>query len=196
MKRGDQLRVIAGHLKGRRFKAVPGKDTRPTADKVKESVFQMIGPFFAGGNCLDLFAGSGSLGFEAISRGMDYVVLIDKNRQAIQTIETNIETLNIDNQTEVSKKDATRVLRILENNHACFDLILLDPPYQYIDYSKTIEQIMKHNLLSQEGLIVCEHDHTVEINDVHKNLEMIKQVNYGTTSITIYRHLEGGSCHE
>src|SRR5690625_2707594 len=90
------MRVIAGSLKGRKFKAVPGKQTRPTADKVKESIFQIIGPFFDGGTCLDLFAGSGSLGIEAMSRGMEQVVFIDKQPKAIHIINENRKTMRIE----------------------------------------------------------------------------------------------------
>lgn len=190
------MRVISGDLKGRRLKPVPGKLTRPTSDKVKEAVFQMIGPYFSGGLCLDLFAGSGALGIEAISRGMDYAVFIDKERQAIKTIETNIETLNIVDQTEVQKKDAIRILRILEKNNACFNLILIDPPYQHVNYNDILEQIMAHHLLDEAGLIVCEHDDSVELTYVHNDLTMIKQANYGTSSITIYRHRKGGTNDE
>src|SRR5699024_12217961 len=115
------MRVIAGELKGRRLEAVPGKQTRPTSDKVKEATFQMMGPFFNGGRCLDLFAGSGSLGIEAISRGMDYAVFIDKQSKAIHTIYKNIKTMKIEEQTEVARMDAFRALKVTQKNKAKFD---------------------------------------------------------------------------
>lgn len=181
------MRVIAGNHKGRRLEAVPGNKTRPTSDKIKEAVFQMMGPFFDGGICLDLFAGSGSLGIEAISRGMDYAVFIDRQRTAIQTIDKNIEALKIESQTEVSRMDAFRALRINEKNNACFDLILIDPPYEQVDYTKLIQEIMKQGLVKEGGLIYCEHSPTEDLPQ-EDNLEVIKQVNYGhTTGITIYR---------
>src|SRR5690625_6853652 len=112
MCRGVGMRVIAGQFKGRRLKTVPGKNTRPTSDKIKEAVFQMIGPFFQGGTCLDLFAGSGSLGIEAISRGMESVVFVDKLGKAIHTIDENIKDLKLEKRTKVTRMKALRALRV------------------------------------------------------------------------------------
>lgn len=182
------MRVIAGEFKGRRLEAVPGKKTRPTSDKIKEAIFQMMGPFFEGGTCLDLFAGSGSLGIEAISRGMDYAVFIDRQRPAIQTIYKNIETLKIEEQTEVSRMDASRALRVMNKNKASYDLILLDPPYEQVDYIKLIQEILDLNLLKDGGLIYCEHSLQEKLPPEDDQLKMIKQISYGhTTSVTIYR---------
>jgi 16S rRNA (guanine966-N2)-methyltransferase len=181
------MRVIAGELKGRRLEAVPGKQTRPTSDKVKEAVFQMMGPFFSGGRCLDLFAGSGSLGIEAISRGMDYTVFIDKQPQAIHTINKNIKAIGIEKQTEVSRMDAFRALRVTAKNNAKFDLILVDPPYKKVDYHKLLDEIMKHKLIKHGGLIYCEHEPGEDLPQDLDQLKIFKQVNYGhTISITIY----------
>lgn len=181
------MRVIAGKFKGRRLEAVPGKKTRPTSDKIKEAVFQMMGPFFEGGTCLDLFAGSGSLGIEAISRGIDYAVFIDRQGTAIQTIHKNIATVKIEDKAEVSRMDAFRALRVTAKNNACFDLILIDPPYEQIDYTKLIQEIIKQGLVKEGGLIYCEHSPDEKLPE-EDHLEIIKQVNYGhTTGITIYR---------
>lgn len=184
---GGNMRVIAGELKGRRLEAVPGKETRPTSDKIKEAVFQMIGPFFFGGRCLDLFAGSGSLGIEAISRGMDYTVFIDKQSKAIHTIYKNIAAMKIEKQTEVSRMDAFRALRVVAKNKAEFDLIMIDPPYKKVDYTKLLNEIMKQQLLNEGGIIYCEHDPSEELPQNIEHLKVIKQTDYGhTTGITIY----------
>ena len=147
------MRVIAGELKGRRLEAVPGKQTRPTSDKVKEAIFQMMGPFFYGGKCLDLFAGSGSLGIEAISRGMDFAVFIDKQPKAIHTIYKNIKTLKIDERTEVARMDAFRALKVTQKNKVKFDLIIIDPPYDKFNYTEILNEIMKRELLSDGGMV-------------------------------------------
>src|SRR5690625_390253 len=118
-----QMRVIAGDFRGRILKSVPGTQTRPTSDKIKEAAFHMMGPFFDGGICLDLFAGSGSLGIEAISRGFDFSVFIEKNRRAIHTISKNIKLLNIEEKTEVSRMDAFKALRVTAKNKSKFNLI-------------------------------------------------------------------------
>src|SRR5690625_4822655 len=121
------MRVIAGNLKGRILKTVPGKSTRPTSDKVKEAVFHMLGPFFEEGICLDLFAGSGSLGIEDISRGMEQAIFIEKNGKAVKTIEENIKLVNIKDRVEIIRMDAYRSLRVLGKRQNQFDLIFIDP---------------------------------------------------------------------
>lgn len=181
------MRVIAGELRGRKLKAVPGKETRPTSDKVKEAAFQIMGPFFEGGTCLDLFAGSGSLGIEAISRGIEYVVFIEKQGKAIHTINENIEALGIEKQVEVSRMDAFRALRVVAKNKACFDIILIDPPYETVNFNTLLQEIMDRDLLKSNGIIFCEHDIKEDLPLTCAGLEVMKQVDYGgTTGITIY----------
>src|SRR5690625_5414363 len=145
------MRVIAGDFKGRKLKAVPGTLTRPTSDKVKEAFFHRIGPFFSGGKCLDLFAGSGSLGIEAISRGMDYAVLVDKNNQAIHTMFANIRLLQIENQIKVLRMDAFKALQRMANEQLSFDLILIDPPYHLKKYVALLEKIHQLDLLDRKS---------------------------------------------
>src|SRR5699024_11846585 len=95
------MRVIAGTHRGRLLKAVPGDTTRPTTDKIKEAVFHMLGPFFQGGTCIDLFAGRGALGIEALSRGIDHAIFIDKSPKAIHTINRNLKVLQLVVQLEI-----------------------------------------------------------------------------------------------
>ena len=104
------MRVISGTRKGRTLKAVPGQSTRPTTDKVKESIFNMIGPYFDGGWALDLFAGSGGLGIEALSRGFDHCIFVDRDIKAIQTIKGNLNQLSLMDQSEVFRNEAKRAL--------------------------------------------------------------------------------------
>lgn len=182
------MRVIAGDFKGRQLKAVPGKSTRPTTDKVKEAVFQMIGPFFEGGRVLDLFAGSGSLGIEALSRGMDYGIFVDKHPKAIHTIQENIQTLKLDQYAEVFRADAHRAIKAAAKRELKFDLILMDPPYGKVDYVKLIDEMMELALLNTGGTIYCEHDPTEKLPNEQTGLSLVKQENYGgTIGITIYR---------
>lgn len=182
------MRVIAGDFRGRRLKSVPGTQTRPTSDKVKEAAFHIMGPFFDGGVCLDLFAGSGSLGIEAISRGFDFAVFIDNNRKAIHTVSENIKLLKIEEQTEVSRMDAFRALRVTAKNKSQFNLILIDPPYSRTDYQEILNEIIQLNLLANNGLVYCEHDTSQDLPPTIEKLEVIKTVTYGgTTAITIYQ---------
>lgn len=186
--RGDYLRVIAGVHKGRQLKAVPGKATRPTTDKVKEAVFQTLGPFFEQGICLDLFAGSGSLGIEALSRGMENGIFVDKQSTAIHTIYENVSTLKLENNTEVYRAEAFRAIKAVAKRNLQFDLILLDPPYGKVSYEKLLNEIEKNYLLKEKGMIYCEHDISEKLPSSDDNLSLIKQENYGgTIGITIYK---------
>ncbi|RDW17942.1 16S rRNA (guanine(966)-N(2))-methyltransferase RsmD [Oceanobacillus chungangensis] len=182
------MRVIAGEFKGRQLKAVPGKSTRPTTDKVKEAVFQVMGPFFEGGAVLDLFAGSGSLGIEAISRGMDSGIFVDKNPKAIHTISDNVKTVKIEDKVELFRTDAVRALKAIAKRDLQFDLILLDPPYKKVEYDKVLKQIIESNLIKKNGIIYCEHDLEDELAASYGPLSLIKHENYGgTIGITIYQ---------
>src|SRR6478735_8296200 len=147
------MRVVAGLYKGHALKAVPGYSTRPTTDKVKEAIFNMIGPFFEGGTALDLFGGSGGLGIEALSRGIDKVIFVDRDQKAIQTIKGNLETCQFVEHAEVYRNEAFRALKAIVKRDIQFDLILLDPPYKQQKLIELIEEINKHQLLTKNGYI-------------------------------------------
>lgn len=182
------MRVVAGLHKGRKLKAVSGSTTRPTADKVKEAVFQVMGPFFSGGKVLDLFAGSGALGIEALSRGMESAFFIDKQLKAIHTIHDNLKSLSIADQAEVYRNDAFRALQLLSKRQLQFDLILLDPPYGHVDLIKLLNEISRHLLLKENGFIFCEHDYSVKLPQSINSYQILKQSNYGDTiGVTIYQ---------
>lgn len=183
------MRVVAGKHKGRSLKTVKSEQTRPTSDKIKESVFQMLGPFFDGGICLDLFAGSGSLGIEALSRGMDKAIFIEKNQKAIKIVHDNIKQLKLTNQTEVYRNDALRSLSILRKRDLQFDLIFVDPPYGKLNDKEIMTYIIENNLLKKDGIIYYEHEATDKNMENVMSLQVIKQTNYGTTTgITLFQN--------
>ncbi|MFC4404685.1 16S rRNA (guanine(966)-N(2))-methyltransferase RsmD [Gracilibacillus xinjiangensis] len=187
-KEGYKVRVIAGKYKGHRIQAVPNKLTRPTTDKVKESLFQIIGPFFSGGICLDLFAGSGSLAIEALSRGMDQAILVDKQPKAISTIKSNVNQLGLSEHVEIYRNDAQRALKAIKKRELKLDIIFLDPPYYKTSYEKLLEMIDAYDLLAQKGLIVCEHDAAYQLEVELDNYQLFKKDKLGnTTGITIYQ---------
>lgn len=182
------MRVIAGFHKGRQLEAVPGKITRPTSDKVKEAVFQIIGPFFERGFCLDLFAGSGALGIEALSRGLDKGIFVDKHPKAIHTINENIRKLKLEDNAEVFRADSFRALDAAAKRGLQFDLILLDPPYQKVSYERLLEEIGQLQLLTKNGMIYCEHNASEQLPGEARDLYIMKQETYNdTTGITIYK---------
>lgn len=150
------MRIVAGDLKGRVIKAVPGNETRPTSDKVKEAIFHKLGPYFNEGTCLDLFAGSGSLGIEAISRGMDQTTFIEKSGKAIKIIHHNVDQLQIRKKSEIYRNDALKAVNMLGKKQRTFDLILVDPPYEKVSYEKVLETIEQNNILTSDGKVYVE----------------------------------------
>lgn len=181
------MRVIAGELKGRKLTAVPGKSTRPTTDKVKESVFNIIGPYFDGGKVLDLFAGTGSLGIEALSRGMSRGVFIDKDVKALQIVRKNIEACRLEEQASVNRNDARKAIVQLAEKGEIFDLVFLDPPYHMNMIPALVNELDQHGLLAEGAVIVAEHSADTELPDEVASLKRWKQVTYGETSVSFYR---------
>lgn len=177
------MRVVAGTFGGRPLKTLDGKITRPTTDKVKGAIFNMIGPYFDGGRVLDLFSGSGSLAIEAISRGMDEAVLVESNRQAQAIITENIKMTKAQNQFHLLKMDANKAIGMLKGP---FDLVLLDPPYAKEEIIKNITDLEDAGLLSEEVMIVCESDKAVDLPEEISHFGIWKQKTYGISKVTVY----------
>lgn len=175
------MRVIAGSCKGRPLKSVPGKTTRPTTDKVKEAMFNMIGPYFEGGIGLDLFGGSGSLGIEALSRGLDKVIFVDKDSKAIETIKQNVEQCNVTKKAEIYRNDANRALKALSKRDIIFSFIFLDPPYKISELEALIEKLDRLELLSSDGKIIVEHGMERILPETIGSLSKIRSETYGST---------------
>jgi len=179
------MRIIAGEFKGRQISAVKGDNTRPTTDKVKENIFNMMGQFFDGGRVLDLFAGSGNLGIEALSRGMAHGIFVDMNVNAIKIIKENIAKLKLQERTEVYRNDAFKALNVLGKKGSKFDLIFLDPPYGKISITELLATIMAQDLLNGGGVIMCEYGEGMEVAYDELQLKKIRYERYGTIEILI-----------
>ncbi|HEM9272376.1 TPA: 16S rRNA (guanine(966)-N(2))-methyltransferase RsmD [Streptococcus agalactiae] len=177
------MRVVAGTFGGRPLKTLDGKTTRPTTDKVKGAIFNMIGPFFEGGRVLDLFSGSGSLAIEAISRGMDQAVLVEKDRRAQVIIQENIAMTKSPEQFQLLKMEANRALEQLTGQ---FDLVLLDPPYAKEEIVKQIQIMDSKGLLGDDIMIVCETDKSVDLPEEIASFGIWKQKIYGISKVTVY----------
>ncbi|HLU23630.1 MAG TPA: 16S rRNA (guanine(966)-N(2))-methyltransferase RsmD [Bacillaceae bacterium] len=180
------MRVISGYYKGRQLKSVPGKQTRPTTDKVKETMFNVIGPYFSGGLGLDLFAGSGGLGIEALSRGLDKVIFVDRDMNALQTIKANVGLCGLEDKCEIYRNDAERALKSIIKREIQFDCIFLDPPYRKQKLESLLNMIEQNNLLTMNGTVVCEHGTDVVLPKKIGNLEQGKTSDYGNIGLTIY----------
>ncbi len=186
----NYMRVVAGEYGGRRLKAVPGMKTRPTTDKVKEAMFNIIGPYLEGGQVLDLFAGSGGLSIEAVSRGADHATLVDRQYQAIKTIHENLSVTKEEDKFTVLKGNAYKMLNKLAKQEQGFDYVFLDPPYKKQQILELMEQLKKLGLLNTDALIICETDQVADLPEELADFELIKKADYGITELTFYRYKE------
>lgn len=186
------MRVIAGSCKSRPLKPVPGRLTRPTTDKVKETIFNIIGPFFDGGQVLDLYAGTGGLGIEALSRGMDKGFFIDVSAPAVRTIKENLKACGMSERAEVYRTEAGRALAILAKRRERFQLIFLDPPYAKAAFDRDFKAIAEGGLLLEEGMIVCEHDAKLDLPEQLSEsiVQWRREVYQGYTAVTFYKHVQ------
>ena len=175
------MRVISGKYKGKKLEGFSIDGTRPTMDRVKESLFGSIQNYIKNSIVLDLFAGSGSLGIEALSNGADSCYFCDNSVEAIKVLEKNLK--NIDN-SYIIKKDYKETLKELKSKNIKFDLIFLDPPYKLNLISDCIKKILEYKILNKNGLIICEY----ESENIYCDLELIKEKKYGTTYIKIYKN--------
>lgn len=180
------MRVVAGEFGGRRLKTLTGNNTRPTTDKVKGAMFNMIGPYFEGGAALDLFSGSGSLGIEAVSRGMEQAVLVEKNYRAMEIIRENVSMTKRDASFQLMKMPANQAIKQLAEGDLRFDLVLLDPPYAKQEIVKQIEMLLDNELLTNQAIVVCETDKDVILPQTIGQLKERKRHDYGITAVTIY----------
>lgn len=182
------MKVISGKLKGRNILGYNIEGTRPTMDRVKESLFGMIQEYVHNSVVLDLFAGSGSLGIEAISNGAKISYFIDNNQEVIKILKKNIINLGIQESARVILSDWKRALNDFANKGIKFNLIFVDPPYDYDVYEKILNKVIELNLLMEDGLIILEH-HNLVFKDNYHNLVRYKERNYGNKTISIYRNV-------
>lgn len=175
------MRIISGKYKGKQIEGFNIDGTRPTMDRVKESLFGSIQNYIKESICLDLFAGSGSLGFEALSNGASKCFFVDNNNIVIKQLNKTIHSLN-DKDSIVINMDYKDALNKFKNDNIKFDLIFLDPPYKFNLIDNCLELIDKYNLLSDNGLIICEYE--TEEFDI-KRFKLLKEKKYGLKKIKI-----------
>lgn len=173
------MRIVAGKFKSRIINAPLGDNTRPSSDKTRQAIFNVIAPYVYDANVLDIFSGSGALAIEAISRGAKKATLIDNNVDAIKCIKNNISTLKINEQCNVIYDD----YKVIENLNESFDIILLDPPYKLNVIDEIIKIIEDNKLLNENGIIVFESDQEHVIN-YEVNGYVIKNKKYGIAHVT------------
>ncbi len=180
------MRVISGKAKGRKLKRVPGQSTRPIMDRVKENLFNILGGFVPGSRWLDLFAGTGQVGIEALSRGAEHVVFVDNVTAAIRTIKSNLRRTDLAVGATVIQRDAFRFLEDPESTP--FDLIYVAPPQYKELWSEVLIAVDERplDLLEERGLVVVQIDPKEERSLELRNLELVDRRRYGSTMLLFY----------
>ncbi len=178
------MRVISGSARGRRLKELPGMDTRPTTDQVKESIFNIIQFDIEGRKVLDLFAGTGQMGIEALSRGAEHATFVDVAPAAAKIVRENVELARFTDQSKVVQTDWRAFLTSCREK---FDLIFLDPPYKTDQLENAMQTIAAIDILSEHGIMVCESQLDKELPELAAPYVKGKEYRYGKIKVTLYR---------
>lgn len=185
------MKIIGGEFKGKKLKSVKKAKIRPTSARVKTSIFDILKDEIEGKKILDLYAGTGALGIEALSRGADFVTFVDSSHKSIEIIKKNLEELKFKDKTKTFKLDSLRFLRkeSLENQRCVgikrYDIIFCDPPYQKEIVTKVLDLTSETDLLEKNGIFILEH-HKKEILQEKKNLVLIKEKRVGDTVVSFF----------
>jgi 16S rRNA (guanine966-N2)-methyltransferase len=184
------LRIISGKYRGRKLKSPPSLRTRPTSDRLRETLFNILAPRIEGARFLDLCAGSGAVGIEALSRGAAHVTFVDRSRKMYALIETNVKILNVnDDEVEVVSREALEFLRRQAKKEGeSFDVIFFDPPYT-TDYAEVLDYVGEQAgaLLSEDGVMIVEHDKKKELFEVFGQLKRYRVLKQGDSSLSFYK---------
>lgn len=180
------MQIITGKFRGRKLKSVPTAETRPTLGRVKESIFDMLNDYIPNSVVLDLFAGSGALGIECISRGAQHVVFVDMQKESISTIKTNLK--NDLSQATIIKSDFSDALYSLSKQNIKFNLVLLDPPFASDFIDKSLYLLHKYNLLEDNAIIMCEKACKKDLQNFPHQYIIIRDKSYGTIGVCILKY--------
>lgn len=177
------MRIISGVRRGTVLLSPKGEETRPTTDRVRENIFNLIQTEIYGKTVLDLFSGSGAMGIEALSRGADFCLFSDISKDAVEVIKKNVNKTSFSDKAEIKNSSFENVLKGITGNYS---LIFLDPPYHKGYLNKAIELLIEKKLLSDDALIVCETDYDEEIG-TFEGISLIKDKTYGRVRVRIFR---------
>lgn len=180
------MRVISGRKKGYGLKAPKGRQTRPTEDRIKESLFNILMDIHDESIVLDLFAGSGSIGIEFLSRGAKKSFFVDRSYDSIKCIKENLQHTDLSDIAEVFKTDAIKSIMLFADKDIKFDYIFADPPYGQDLIIKTIKKISKENILKENGLLILEHEKNLVLEDKIDSLKKTDCREYGSKNLTFF----------
>lgn len=184
----DMIRIVGGRDRGRKLRALKGRKLRPTTERVRESIFDILGDSVRGRSILDIFAGTGAMGIEALSRGAARAVFVERHRPMARIIRRNLtDNESFQAISKVLSCDYSRALRILMAEPGRFDIVFLDPPYLRGLAGESLKEISKSPILSEEVVVVVEHSPKEELEDAVGCLRLSDRRRYGDTQVSFYR---------
>lgn len=183
------MRIVAGTARGRALAGPKptSRHIRPTADRVRETLFNVLGQWLEGQAVLDLYAGTGALGLESLSRGATRAVLVDSDREALSLCRTNTDTLGFADRVEILSQPVERALETLGRRGDRFELVFADPPYAARGMEGVLDGVARHGLLAPGGAVVIEHDKREPAPESHAGLERVDQRRFGDTWVSLFR---------
>lgn len=183
------MRIITGSARGAKLKAPKGQNTRPTADRIKESLFNILGTFVYDRQVLDMFSGTGNLALEALSRGAKWAVMVDMSPESIFVIKFNAAHTKLADRADIVRADIFSAVKKFHQNKAKFDIIFCDPPYHKDLCMKSLKILHEYPVLTKDGIIVMEHAVEDILPENYEEFSLLRRQKYGsTTQISIYTH--------
>jgi 16S rRNA (guanine966-N2)-methyltransferase len=186
------MRIIAGKFRSRQLKSLKGMALRPTSDKLRETLFNVLGELVVEARFVDLFAGTGAVGIEALSRGAREAIFVEKHPPAVALIKKNLESLEIRNGTRVLAMDALQALKRLVHAStavgACIDILFLDPPYaEEAQYANVLSFLAGANLLAENAVVIAEHQSSLDLPESFGKLERVRVLRQGDAALSFFR---------
>ncbi len=182
------MRIIAGQYRSRKLTAPPGVTTRPTSDRLRETLFNVLAPALADSVFVDLYAGSGAVGIEALSRGARQVYFVESDRKAVRTIRDNLKSLDIVEGVEVLEREASAALKLLDSQAVRCDVVFLDPPYGFHGaYEQVLGFLSSSRLLHAESIVIAEHDKHFDPDDTVGALRRYRTLKQGDAVLSFYK---------
>ncbi len=180
------MRIISGQYKGRRLQSISGTAVRPTADQVREALFNILSQNVSGSSVLDLFAGTGALGIEALSRGARYAVFVDNASRPLAVLRKNLQTFGLLTQSQIIRWDISKNLNCLKPFQSQFDLVFIDPPYQKGLVPVALSNLVRIRCLAPGATIVAEHERNCDITSPDASISVADRRRYGQTGLTFF----------
>lgn len=184
LKGSNQLRIIGGEWRGRKLHFPGAPNLRPTPDRVRETLFNWLMPVIHGARCLDLFAGSGALGLEALSRGANFTTFVDSHKKVIQALQDHLDLLNASDKAEVLQIDS---VKFLKNEAKVYDVVFLDPPYHLDFMGKVVPLLEKNGWLSNNAMLYLEIEKRQSLPELPANWQQLKEKTAGEVSYFLFQ---------